>query len=353
MYDTSVYIGRFQPIHNAHLETIEKALNKSSKLIIFVGSANRVQTIRNPWTFEQRKSIIESAIRDHFDEPHHQGWQDKPPSSVLDNVQILPLRDYMYNDYKWVSEVYSKAINNGATENKGTLLIGCYKDDTSYYLEMFPKWDFEAVPYMWNLDSTDIRDHLFQNEYVDDRNIAESTADFINEWITQGDKSDHLKEEWEYYENYHKKWDKAPYPPTFNTVDIITIKSGCVLLIKRGFHPGKGLWALPGGFLDPSEKIEDGAIRELKEETRINIPKAALQSNLEDMKIFDHPQRSLRGRTITYAHLVDLGHGDLPEVKASTDATGAHWIPLADVYKMEDEFFEDHYDIIINMVSKY
>ena len=144
-----------------------------------------------------------------------------------------------------------------------------------------------------------------------------------------------------------------PYPPTFVTTDNVVIRSGHVLLIKRRYNPGKGLWALPGGFLDVSEKIEDGAVRELKEETRINITKKELRKSIVESKVFDHPNRSLRGRTITHAYLYDLGYGQLPEIKANDDASGAHWVPLSEAHRMEEFFFEDHYDILVQLTSKF
>jgi bifunctional NMN adenylyltransferase/nudix hydrolase len=148
-------------------------------------------------------------------------------------------------------------------------------------------------------------------------------------------------------------WDVAPYPVTFTTVDTLVIKSGCVLLIKRGTQLGKNQYAMPGGYLNANEGIEDGALRELKEETHIVVPPAVLKGSIKDVKVFDHPKRSLRGRIITHVHLIDLGYGPLPEVKGGDDASGAFWLPIADVFQSEEKFFEDHYDIIVNMTSKY
>jgi bifunctional NMN adenylyltransferase/nudix hydrolase len=69
--------------------------------------------------------------------------------------------------------------------------------------------------------------------------------------------------------------------------------------------------------------------------------------------VFDHPQRSLRGRIITHAygfHLQKLDHTEsLQEVRGSDDAAKACWIPIHEV-KRED-MFEDHYDIIQTMVD--
>ena len=58
-----------------------------------------------------------------------------------------------------------------------------------------------------------------------------------------------LVEEQAYIKRYKDIWADAPYAPTFVTTDAVVIQSGHVLLVKRRTAPGKGLWALPGGFL--------------------------------------------------------------------------------------------------------
>ena len=96
-----------------------------------------------------------------------------------------------------------------------------------------------------------------------------------------------------------------------------------------------------------NETIEDSAFRELKEETRILVPKDTLKRYSIDQRAFDHPQRSLRGRTVTHAYCIKLPDGgELPGVKGSDDAEHALWVPLADLYVRETEFYEDHLHII-------
>ena len=344
-FSHAIYIGRFQPIHNAHLESIDRALKKADHLLLFLGSANKVETVKNPWSYEQRVRITQAALLDYF-------GSIAGEESILNRVTFIPLRDYLYNDYKWLSEVYAKAELHGAGVEGRTLLVGCEKDDSSYYLQMFPTWEFEGIPYLYNLDAVDIRARMFEQKEVEEKYLQSSTESYLNQWILS-EESTHLHDEYRYYKHYLDSWSKAPYKPIFTTVDAMVVKSGCLLLIKRGFHPGKGLWALPGGFLDPHERIEEAALRELKEETRIKVPKHMLREGLSETRVFDHPRRSLRGRIITHVHLIDLGVGALPQVKASSDASGAHWIPIADVMNMEQSFFEDHFDIIFNMISRY
>jgi bifunctional NMN adenylyltransferase/nudix hydrolase len=146
---------------------------------------------------------------------------------------------------------------------------------------------------------------------------------------------------------YKESWKAAPFPPTFMTVDAVVVQSGHVLLVQRGDMPGKGLWALPGGFLNQGETMLDGAIRELKEETKIKVPVPVLKGSNKGSKTFDAPNRSQRGRTITQAFYIDLGFAEeLPRVKGSDDAEKAFWVPLSEVVAKRDQFFEDHFHII-------
>jgi bifunctional NMN adenylyltransferase/nudix hydrolase len=162
-----------------------------------------------------------------------------------------------------------------------------------------------------------------------------------------------LSEEWaqiirerKFVENYRKQYAGLPYPPIFSTADAVVIQGGNVLMIKRRAEPGKGLWALPGGYVNANtdKSVEDAAIRELREETMIKVPAPVLRGNIKDSRVFDAIDRSPRGRIITHAFKIVLPDGELPKVKGSDDAEKARWVPIAEV--RSDECFEDHYEMV-------
>jgi bifunctional NMN adenylyltransferase/nudix hydrolase len=77
---------------------------------------------------------------------------------------------------------------------------------------------------------------------------------------------------------------------------------------------------------------------------------------IKDSEVFDYPQRSLRGRTVTHAYHIDINvkvEEGLPLVKGGDDAAKAYWLPLADLGINEDKFFEDHIDIIRHFTGLY
>ena len=332
MRDALVFVGRFQPFHNGHKAVIDAALEQAKEVVVVVGSSFAARNIRNPFTFEERKAMIKAVF----------------PS---DCVLVVPVSDYPYDDNKWVNAI-QKIVDATIPHAQDVGLIGHSKDSTSYYLNIFPRWkNHIEVPDVGGINATDIRKHLFGGENGELFNSAlpEQVKDVIREVFLKGDQGTPvyktLVDEHLMIRRYKEAWKAAPFPPTFMTVDAVVIQSGHILLVKRGDMPGKGLWALPGGFLNQDEKMLDGAIRELKEETKIKVPVPVLKGSIKGSKTFDAPNRSQRGRTITQAFLIDLGFdGKLPKVKGSDDAEKAFWVPFKDV--KQELMFEYHAHII-------
>ena len=95
-----------------------------------------------------------------------------------------------------------------------------------------------------------------------------------------------------------------------------------VLLIERGIAPFKGRWAFPGGFLKMDETAEEGAKRELKEETGLE------SAYIEQLHTFSAPNRDPRERVITIAYYALV---KIQEVKGGDDAASAKWFPLDEI----------------------
>lgn len=95
-----------------------------------------------------------------------------------------------------------------------------------------------------------------------------------------------------------------------------------VLLIKRGSDPYKGYWAFPGGFVNPDETAEQGAVRELQEETGLQAP------YLEQFEVFSTPNRDPRQRVVTVPFFVLTTEMN---AVAADDAAEAQWFPVDDL----------------------
>lgn len=337
-YDTLVYIGRFQPIHVAHVETIRRATELAKQVVIIVGSAHQPRTYKNPFTSQERQCMLVDSLR---------GIGDKDTS-----IRIEHNIDTIYNDQAWAIRVQNLVQKHTLGMTK-IGVIGHDKDETTFYLKMFPQWGRENVELIEPLDATSIRDLYFRrdaNLKFLDRVVPAKVLTFLENFMHTKDYEQIIRER-EFIATYKKQFESLPYPPVFVTTDAVVIQSGHVLMIRRRSEPGRGLWALPGGFLNANtdKSVVDAMLRELREETGIKVPAPVLMGSIKNSKVFDAIGRSARGRTITHAFKIVLPDGELPKVKGSDDADKACWVPIAEV--KSEECFEDHWEIINHFVG--
>ncbi len=356
-FDFLVFIGRFQPFHKGHLTVVEEGLNQAKQLIILCGSAHQPRSTRNPWTVAEREQMIRGALTDQQNQRLH----------------FAPLMDIVYNDETWVRNVQA-TVNGLVTAHHPTPhkpaeigLIGHSKDQSSYYLNLFPQWGAVQVENYKGISATPIREALFINDGAENdddktKNLCQSflvnqgeqafsaNVQQMMKQFCQSDDYTIVREEHSFVDKYKSAWKNAPYAPTFVTVDAVVVQSGHVLLVERKARPGKGLLALPGGFVNQHEKLVDACLRELREETRLKVPAPVLKGSIKGQQVFDDPYRSARGRTITHAFYIELEpNKELPKVKGGDDAKQAMWVPLADLNP--NNLFEDHYFIIQEMIG--
>lgn len=344
-FDYLVLIGRFQPVHNGHVATIRHALSLSEKLIVICGSARQARTPRSPWSVEEREQLLRSALPE--------AWQSR--------LFVVGVSDRMYNDQQWVTEVQSLvdkviAVDTTSLERQQQDfrigLVGSQGRQTMAYLDLFPQWERVEAPYLPDIQASRLRQAFFDEtqQAAWQSGLAclpESVAQGLEAFRQQAAFAE-LQAEYQFLRRYRQSWAAAPYPPTLVTTDAVVIHSGHILLVRRRARPGKGLWALPGGFVGQDERIRDAVIRELRDETRLKVPAPVLSGSIRASRVFDHPHRSLRGRAISHAFLIELlpTQDGLPRVRGGDDAERAQWFPLFEFQRMENQLFEDHFYIV-------
>jgi bifunctional NMN adenylyltransferase/nudix hydrolase len=414
--DVIVYIGRFSPFHLGHAHVLKESIKRKPKLIIMlVGSAGLSRSLKNPFTFEERKDMI----NDYLDNQTEDEVIDRVTRTM---VRVVASRDFPYNDTLWQRNVQrlvkatiaeSKLFRPG--EKPVIRLTGSDRDHTTWYLQSFPQWVDERASYMvepylqngsLNVSATDVRAWLFRQpaDIIPMPTIAEMVKDFgaalvigrkkvlsfvenllmnflaepdpdlthipdtlpettlrFLERFKKTDKYQMLVATYKFVRDYRRRACIYPYPPIYQTVDVVIVQSGHVLTVVRGHEPGKGLWALPGGFVNQNERLRDAAIREAIEETGIRLAEGKnwrkitediLRGSIRKMHVLDMPGRSERGRTISHLFYIRLDDTKpLPVIQGSNqgnvdpecDVTDAFWLPVDEALERMDMWFEDHH----------
>jgi bifunctional NMN adenylyltransferase/nudix hydrolase len=296
--------------------------------LVLLGSANQPRTIKNPYTFEERR---EELLR------------------VFPNVKVLPLNDYLYNDELWQTNVRS------ILDNFEDVSIYGHTKPGNDYLNWFDDYNYVEVDSGIDINATSIR-----------------TANY-----KEGTMPANAQADYEFYEHEKKLFAGYPFPETlqFNCADALLIRypdldtnanydvlKAEVLLIQRKFAPGAGTWALPGGFKNNDETFFECAKRELFEEAGVNIERYCDWTEehkhecdfFVTSQLFDSPKRAVGTiPRITLCVVFQSTHGTYdPVIKADDDAAAAKWFTVHEILN-ELDLFHDHRDIISTMLDAY
>lgn len=347
MYDIAVLIGRFQPVHQAHLALLGQALAHARRVVVVLGSAHAARSVRNPFTWQERRDMLVASVS----------------TADARRIRCVPVRDY-YDEPVWAQAVIAAVAESAhsaglassvAAAAPSICLVGHFKDASSSYLRSFPDWALQETERLGSVDATPLREAWLAGAPASrwDSDLPDASRQFLLEFA-QTPAFTRLHDERAALLQNRAAWAQAPYPPIFVTVDALVHTPSHVLLIRRGRAPGQGLLALPGGFIEPQETLLASCLRELEEETHCALSSQMLREALREVAVFAHPARSQRGRTITHVHRFALDAAlqeALPEVRADDDAASAHWMPLAELAGMENQFFEDHFHVLDRMLG--
>ena len=163
-FDYLVFIGRFQPFHLAHMQTIEIALQQSHKVILALGSAQSERNIKNPFLASEREQMILSNF----------SVQDQKRIHFVHVVDV-------YNDEKWVKQV-KDLVNAVIQPNAKVGLIGHFKDESSYYLRLFPEWQMVELDSLKDsISATPMREAYYRGE-IQTEFFPKGTIQFLSEF---------------------------------------------------------------------------------------------------------------------------------------------------------------------------
>ncbi|UIS25264.1 bifunctional NMN adenylyltransferase/nudix hydrolase [Erythrobacter phage vB_EliS-L02] len=348
MFDIAVFAMRARPFGPQHLHNINEALKVAQYVFVMIGSANEPINFRNPFTVDEVKQMVRGSLT-HLEN---------------DRVYLFGVED-QDSDLKWVAEVQRQVRAEAkrlSLDDPKITLVGHSKDNSGYYLRLFPQWErLNTADWRDGYSSTGIRNTLYKvpGEDVDQRlrlvkemRLPTGTEVFLRQWIGS-DRFFAMQEEFNFNQREAAKFPPHPYHgegAAFHlTADMCMFQAGGVFLVKRGEAPGKGLWALPGGHINFEERFEDAAVREFIEETSILERNADLTIDdikvaIRGSKLLDNPWRSTRMRTVGMAYGGILPGQRRLLVRGADDAKEARCWNIDEVTR--DMMFEDHYLII-------
>ena len=329
-FDTIAVCARFQPPQRPHLEAVEWSLSQTRRVIVVCFGSNESRSLSNPWSNGEREAMIRAGLG---------------PDAT---VEFVMLEDRRYDPAGW-SRRAASIVGERAGAAKEVYVVA----------DRSPGFDRLPLPITWTVieydcafadDESAFREHLF---WRGDDGAFEGLLSLLPialarnlHGYARSEACRGLREEATFISAFRQNWVGVPYPPVFVTVDILVVWRAEVLLIQRGRPPGKGLWALPGGFIEQGETLACAAVRELREETGLALEESAAREH----RVFDAPGRSLRGRTITHVFRFEIDASEAPPaVAGGDDACRACWTPLHELGA--GSMFEDHYAILQVMLD--
>ncbi|MEM1566697.1 MAG: NUDIX hydrolase [Candidatus Bathyarchaeia archaeon] len=113
-------------------------------------------------------------------------------------------------------------------------------------------------------------------------------------------------------------------------VGAIIVCDGKILLIKRKSEPGKGKWSVPGGLVELGETVEEAVIREVKEETGLDVAEPELVDVVDNIARDENGE--VKWHFVILDYFVKVRGGEL---RASDDAEEIRWVPLNEVEKYD------------------
>ncbi len=333
-YDYAVVIGRFSPCDNGHVERLSRIGGLARRVLVLISAADKARESRLPWTADEREDLLRAGL-----------------GGVADGFVFGRVGDHAYDPQGFAADVTGQLEALGGDTGRVCVV--------SRAVDVRPD-ALAALPADWTRITPPMgpdRTAMLDAAYGDDAafaTLAEAVPAGVFERLKSFRATDiftAMAAEHRYVEAYIKSWAVAPYPVIFVTVDVLAVQADPdgvphILLVRRGGIPGKGQWAMPGGFLNPDEPLAEGALRELREETGMAVSDAELELYLQGVHVFSDPERSSRGRVITHTHHFVLPAGALPVVEGADDAEHAVWLPLGALAPLRDQFFEDHYAMV-------
>ncbi len=321
-------IGRFQPLHNGHVALIQKAMDDNDVVLVLVGSQNKLTDYRNPFDIETRLGLLKEHFN-QYDKMYFKGMDDYP------------------NDEQWVEDVISRV--NTINDNPTATTVYTSEKDEDFYRTNFI-YNVEVSPSK-GLNATDIRASVYDGKSTMYVNLPSEVVDYVEQWKTTIEYNRLYNEFYLCTESKLAATEAHAYSnPIEPVAHAMVIQGDKVLLVKRSGVRGNGQWALPGGYIQHTETTRAGALRELKEETSVDLltqPRAA-----EVAFAVEENMNGLSTRTIGFNYCYAVHPEETLDIVAGDDAQDVQWFPLEDVANGDMPLFYNHTTVIRRLLEE-
>jgi len=295
----ALFLGRFQPFHFGHLGVVKRISEECESLIIGIGSANKSHTRNNPFTFDERKMMIDLSLE----------------REKISNCAVVAIDDI--NNYpKWVSHVLD-SVPKFDVLYTGNPLVRKLFEDKGYKVEVIEKPEDSIKR---ETSASKVRKMMKDDEKWEDL-CPDGTREVIDVIKGAGRVKSTFRP-------------KTPLSAADSIIELYNEKDELlgIPLIERKYPPLG--WAIPGGFQDVGESLERTAIREAKEEISLDI------TLVHQLKTYSDPERDPR-RHVNSTVFVAKSYGT---PKAADDAKTVKVFSLDELKDLELAF--DHNKIL-------
>ncbi|MDJ1159538.1 NUDIX domain-containing protein [Chelatococcus sp. SYSU_G07232] len=321
-YDCLVVVGSFQPFHEGHRFVLDRTLALARRVVVLIGAAGAPRSLRNPFTAGERAAMLAGVY---------------PREVAAQRLLVAAVEDNLYDEAAWAAEVRRIAarVLPGTAGGGGRIaIVACVGSRLCSDPAVMAPWEVLPMePPPGGPSAAAIRDAYLRAEAPLPMAACPPAVVAV----------------------LHAFRDTPGFSELL--ADAFVRHADHVLLIRRGSRPGRGLLALPGGFVEAGETPTEAAIRELREETGIAARDGAITAEMlrawmvpERMRVFDAPWRDDRARIVT--HCVPFLVPDAverPRIASGGDAAEAAWHRLADLGPAG--FYADHWSILRRMLG--
>lgn len=321
--DFLVFIGRFQPLHRAHVAVIEAALAQAHSVIVLCGSAESARSVRNPWSVLER----ESMIRGVFD--------------AQDNARlwVRGIEDVPYDDARWVAQVEATVAEIVGEDAKARVgLIGHEKDESSYYLQLFARWSFVAMDNIDGLNATDIRKRYFAlqaQEAVAEKDLPQAVVAFLEEFRLK-EAYAQLQAVQQAVSDEKARWAHAPKEAVALCAAAWVVCGESVLVMPCVEGVGR-LWALPHRRLNQGARLFESAVSAVL--ATLGGEREDLVAHFSGQWVFDAPKRVDGVREVVQVFGFEFFKEALPTLQGE-----GCWLARGALQR--GDFYADYYDVI-------